>query len=336
MTQDPAKNKLPEFDALRAVSIILLLILHSEVFSRQFGSVVLEPVGNYVGGFLLGSFYFMAGYFADASFRRRERGIFAFFKSKMIRIYPPYLLAVILFVLILEYSMRRRDWAVYLLNLQFIFSPVFTKQLLTLWYVSVLMAFYVIFAFVFVKTLSSVKLFLSALFIFGLAYLINRLTGLIDGRFLEYLFIFTVGIYFSRNEKVFEWFFSIHFVFSFIFAALGFFLFWFVQAGGYDFYSWQYFLAVDIYILSWALLWLRIFRAGISGWKIWGPISGASYFAYLYHRPIWEIAAGFQWGILSRDVVWVRLLPGSIIVLVVCYYSQKAYDALIRRLNLSS
>lgn len=332
----PRSRKLLEFEVLRAVSILLLFVVHSEVQSRPINGVSWEPVGPFIGAFFLGAFFFMAGYFADASFRRREKSIVPFFKSKLIRIYPPYLIALLLFVLILEYTLKRRDWIVYLLNIQFIFSPLYAKQLLTLWYVSVLIAYYVIFASAFVHTLSGKSLFLTALTIFSLAYIINRMTGLVDGRFLEYLFVFTAGIYFSRNAKVFEWFFSINFLFVFIFAVIGTFLFWFVQTVEYEFVSWQYFVAVDIFMIGWVLLALRVFRSSISDWGIWRPISYASFFAYLYHRPFWELITNFQWGALSTDVVWVRLLPGSIIVLVVCYYLQRAYDQLIDIFGLTS
>jgi membrane-bound acyltransferase YfiQ involved in biofilm formation len=169
-----------------------------------------------------------------------------------------------------------------------------------------------------------------------LIYALNRLTGLVDGRFLEYLFIFTAGIYCARNAKALGWFFSTHIAFVLIVALIGVFLFWFVQAMKYQFVSWQYFLSVDIFILSWVLLTLRVLRSGIANWGIWRPISYASFFAYLYHRPIWELVTNFQWGILSRDIVWVRLLPGSIIVLFVCFFLQRAYDGLIRVFRLAS
>lgn len=332
----PKTGKLLEFDVLRSVAILLLFVSHSEVVSRTFNGVSIEWIGPFIGSFLLGSFYFIAGYFVDASFYKRDKGKFAFFKSKFIRIYPPYLLAVILFVVVLDYTLKRRDWAVYLLNLQFIFSPAFVKQLLTLWYISVLMGFYIGYAFLFVRTKSALSLYMGMFLVYALVYLVHIQTELFDGRFLMYLPIFITGIYFSRNRKAFEWFFSIPFVLSLAFALIGLLLYWYVQAAGYAFLSWQHLTAVDLYILSSALFWLRVFRGSISSWKIWAPISTASFFAYLYHRPIWEFVAMVPWGILSRDVVWVRLLPGSVIVIFICYFLQLAYNYMIRRLQLFS
>jgi hypothetical protein len=245
-----------------------------------------------------------------------------------------------MFVFIMGYTLKRNDWIIYLLNLQFIFSPVYAKQLLTLWYVSVLMGYYVLFIFLFVRISSGRLLFLAAFAVFFVMFLINKVTGLIDGRFLEYLFVFTAGVYFSRNEKLYQWFSSIHFGVSLAFAALGLFIFWFVRAGNYEYMSWQYFLAVDIFIVSWMLLGLKIFRNGISSgvslWGIWSVISYASFFTYLYHRPIWRLITNFEGGLLNLDAAWIKLLPGSIIALVICYYLQRAYDLLTRRLNLVS
>ncbi len=336
MEVTPKPVKLREFDVLRAVAILLLFVSHSEVLSRKFNGVSIEWIGPFIGSFLLGSFYFIAGYFVDASLSRRDKGIFAFFKSKFVRIYPPYLLAVILFVVVLDYTLKRRDWAVYLLNLQFIFSPAFVKQLLTLWYISVLMGFYIVYAFLFVRTNSGLSLYLGMLVVFALVYLVHIKTELFDGRFLMYLPIFTTGIYLSRNRKAFEWFFSIPFVLSLAFALPGLLSYWYVQAAGYGFLSWQHLAAVDFYILSSDLFWLKVFRGSISSWKIWAPISTASFFAYLYHRPIWEFVAMVPWGILSSDIVWVRLLPGSVIVIFICYYLQLAYNYMIHRIQLFS
>lgn len=329
-------SKIREFDVLRAVSIILLLILHSEAIYIPIKGVSLEAVGSFMEAFFLGSFSFMAGYFADASFRKREKSFVPFIRSKFIRIYPPYLIALLLFVFILDYTLKDRDWLVYLLNMQFIFSPVYAKQLLTLWYVSVLVGYYAIFIVVFVHISSGKLLFIVTSIIFGLAYLINRMTGLIDGRFLEFLFIFTAGVYLSRNQMVFEWFFSSHMAFILTFAAIGLLFYWIVEAGEFTFYSWQNFLSIDIFIISWVLLWLRIFRTGIFNWGILSAISYASFFTYLYHRPIWRLITNFEGGLLNLDAAWIKLVPGSIIALVICYYLQRAYDLLTRRLNLVS
>lgn len=331
------RGQLLEFDVLRAVATIMLLILHSLVLYVPVNGVSLEPVGPFMETYFLGAFSFMAGYFAEISFRHRERGVFSFIKSKFIRIYPPYLVALFLFVLILGYTLKRRDWAVYLLNLQFILSPVFAKHILTLWYISVLMGYYAVFILLLVHTPSGKALFVVTALIFGLGYLLNRATGLVDGRFLEYLFAFVVGVYLSRNQRVFEWFLSSRITFSLLFAALSLWFYWFARARDSGFFSWQYLVSVNLFIVSWVLLSLRIFKMGISGWTIWQPISYASFLIYLYHRPLWALLSRLDWGAFARDDgVWIRLLPGSVIVLVVCYFLQRGYDRLIAALRLTS
>ncbi|NJN79658.1 MAG: acyltransferase, partial [Anaerolineales bacterium] len=139
------KSRLQEFEALRGLSIVLLLALHSEVFDPIFFGEGTGPLAGLVASFLLGSFFFLAGYFTDYSIQKNTN-IFLFIKSKVIRIFPPYWLALFLFVYGIGYTLKRDNFVVYLLNLQAVFSPVFVKPLLTLWYISMLIVFYIIFA----------------------------------------------------------------------------------------------------------------------------------------------------------------------------------------------
>ena len=56
MTND--KQRLQEFEALRALAILLLLALHSEVFALKVFGYELGPAAEFVAAFLLGSCFF--------------------------------------------------------------------------------------------------------------------------------------------------------------------------------------------------------------------------------------------------------------------------------------
>lgn len=55
------KQKLQEFEALRGLSILLLLALHSEVFDASVFGFPVDPLAQVVASLLLGSFFFLAG-----------------------------------------------------------------------------------------------------------------------------------------------------------------------------------------------------------------------------------------------------------------------------------
>ena len=324
------KQRLQEFEALRALAIVLLLILHSDIFSWSVYGVELGPISHFVGAFLLGSFFFLAGYFQEISMQKPTWNFFSYVKSKFIRIFPPYWFALVLFIFVMGYSLKRFELSVYLLNLQFIFSPAFVKQMLTLWYISVVFGYYILFGVLARQTKSDLALGIWSIFIFVAAYILHSLTNLLDGRFFEYYFIFLAGVYFARFKQAQDWFFSLNFSYKIVIALLGVVAFRLAFLMNVAITHGVYLLAVDFYILGWVLLWLTIFRTRIGAWKIWAPLSTASFFAYLFHRPIWFILVALFAKRIGLSTIMFQFLPGSIAVLFICYFLQKGYDSLLR------
>lgn len=107
-----SETRLKEFEALRGLSILLLLALHSEIFDPYVFGQALKDIGFFVASFLLGSFFFLAGYFTEVSLSKPGITVFQFVWSKFIRIYPPYWLALFLFIFVLEYDLNRTALAV--------------------------------------------------------------------------------------------------------------------------------------------------------------------------------------------------------------------------------
>lgn len=329
-----AKKRIQEFEALRALAILLLLVLHSDFFALSAFGYELGPAAVFVGSFLLGSFFFLGGYFLEMSLRKSEYNPFAFVRSKFVRIFPPYWLALALFMIILEYDLKRFDFAVYVMNLQAVFSPIYVKQLITLWYISLLVVFYIVFGVLLFAVKSNRALCIWSVVIFAAVYAAHRLAGLFESRFFMYYFIFLAGILFFRFEGMRAKLFEAGFFYKAAFAALGAWFYGVVHPAGYPITHGLYVLAADIFILSWVLLWLTIFRTRAGGWRIWAPIATASYFAYLYHRPLWHLlSSNFDvrpWG----GVIQFYLIPGSIVVLILAYFLQRGYDLLLSALRL--
>lgn len=328
------KVRLQEFEALRGLSILLLLALHSEVFDSAVFGFEVGPLAGVVAAFLLGSFFFLAGFFAEFSRRRTDGGIVSFMKSKFIRIFPPYWLALALFIFVLGYSLKRFDTLAYILNLQWALSPVFIKQVLTLWYISVLVGFYIIFGILLFTVKSNQGLLIWSIVIYAVGYALNMAFGLLEPRFFMYYFIFLAGVFFSRYESVRNRLLDLGFGYKLIIAAVVVIPFWIISARGLAVTNLIFILTADLFILGWVLMWLSAFRSTLGGWRIWAFLSTASFFTYLYHRPIWklfEISFGLEPGITK---VFINLIPGAIVALVVGYFLQRGYDRLLYVLRL--
>lgn len=324
------KERLQAFEALRGLSIVLLLALHSEVFDPSFFGEGTSPLAGLVAAFLLGSFFFLAGYFTEFSIQKNPDA-FSFIKSKIIRIFPPYWVALLLFVYGIKYSLKPFDFFIYILNLQAVFSPVFIKPLLTLWYISMLVVFYIIFCTLLFTIKSNFKLLISSVIIFIMAYIANLSIGLFDPRFFQYYFLFLVGVYFCRFIEVRQKILSLHIFYKIILATITAILFWIVEP--YSLTNILYIFIAIIFALSWILLWLGIFSTSIGNWKVWAFLSTASFFAYLYHRPLWHFL-NLTFEIETTEKVLFNLFVGAPIALVLGYFLQRGYDKLLTLLHL--
>ncbi|MBE0672927.1 MAG: acyltransferase [Anaerolineales bacterium] len=328
------KQKLQEFEALRGLSILLLLALHSEVFDSSIFGFEVDPLAQVVASFLLGSFFFLAGFFAEFSRKKGGANSFSFLKSKFIRIFPPYWIALALFVFVIGFSLKRFDALMYALNLQWLLSPVFIKRLLTLWYISVLVGYYLVFGILLFRVKSNLGLLVWSVVLFAMGYTASLATGLFEPRFFQYYFVFLAGIYFYRFEKERNILFGMKFLYTAGIALVVLVVFWKVASAGLNVPNLFFIFVVDLFILGWVLMWLSIFRTRAGSWKIWAFLSTASFFTYLYHRPLWHVldtALGLEAGTAR---VFFNLIPGGMLALILGYFLQVGYDRLLVALHL--
>ena len=327
------KHKLQEFEALRGLSILLLLALHSEVFDASVFGFPVDPLAQVVASLLLGSFFFLAGFFAEYSRQKPGTSTFSFFWSKFIRIFPPHWLALTLFVFVLGFSLKRFDASMYALNLQWLLSPAFIKRILTLWYISVLVGYYIIFGILLFRVKSNIGLLVWSVVIFTVAYIASLLTGLFEPRFFQYYFVFLAGVYFFRFEKERDILLNMKFLYKAVLALVVLVLIWVVASSGLDVPNIFFILMVDLFILGWVLMLLSIFRTRVGSWKIWAFLSTASFFTYLYHRPLWHVLdamLGLESGI---NKVFFNLIPGAVAALILGYFLQVGYNRLLAILH---
>lgn len=329
------ENRLSEFDALKAIATLLLMALHSGVFSFDdvFG-IDLNPIALFVATFLLGSFFFIAGYFEELSLDKHGNNFRVFIKNKFIRIYPPYWLALIAFVFVMGISLNKKfDLLVYILSLQFLFSPGYVKQILTVWFVSVLVIYYLLFM-VFRKYIKSelIYWFILVVMFLGL-FLLHVQTKLFDIRFFEYFFLFFLGGYFAKNKRMFENLLKVSVFLKILVWFITIYLLWVLQAKGYKEEDFLFLVVVHFYMLGSLWVILPILRTSIGKWKIWAFLSYASFFTYLCHRPVWHVVLKIFPQTEWQNDVYMRLIPGAILAIIIAYLLQNMYDALIRLLR---
>jgi len=336
MTEKAQLDRLFAFDSLRVLAVCLLLFHHSDIYGYPFAGISIQPFESYVGIFLNGSFFFVSGFFTYRSMQSRAYNPLAFYKSKFIRLFPPYWLALALFMLILGFSLRKRDVLIYALGLQAIFSPAIAKPLLTLWFVGVIIAYFVGFGIILKITRSWYpRLFFIAAF-FALPYFIHLTTGIIDVRFFLYFLLFAAGVLLSDSKIITKALLSRDMLWiRFLVALLGVLGYWWALASGLETHTLLYITLADSFILSWIILFLAIFSQNNAKplHPLWGAIAYASFFAYLYHRPIWQILINlFNVSPGLPEALW-KLAPGSILTLIISNYFQKGYDWLISKFS---
>lgn len=146
-------NRLPALDAVRVLGICLVIsLIHSRGFLELAVGYSLpdwEPIG---GVFALGPVTWVAGYAARLSYYRLQSqgqsfGCAArhFLARRLVRIYPLYLLALCVFV-VLWYRDTSASWiTVQVFSLGALSSKVIPPVLRTLYYVQILFVFYLSF-----------------------------------------------------------------------------------------------------------------------------------------------------------------------------------------------
>ena len=328
------QGRLKEFEALRGLSIVLLLALHSNVFDPVIFGVALSDLGMFVASFLLGSFFFLAGFFTEVSLSKPQRSALGFIWSKFIRIFPPYWFALFLFIFVMGYSLNRTALVAYAMNLQAVFAPTFIKSVLTLWYISMLVFFYILYCSVMLTSRSTVWLIGASAVIFILAMWAHLTKGFFDPRFFQYYFMFLAGVLFCRFEAIRDMLFKLNVFIKVLLVVVSIAAFQWALNMEYAPTHAIFIVSALFFMLSMALIWLSMFQTGIGDWKIWAWLSTASFFTYLVHRPLWYVIDDIFGLEPSLPTVLIHLFPAAIVALILGYFMQLGYDRLLTGLRL--
>jgi peptidoglycan/LPS O-acetylase OafA/YrhL len=257
-----------------------------------------------------------------------------YFTRRIFRIYLPYLGALLLFMFILNVDMDHVDLLSHLLGLQMITSPRLTTPILTLWFVGLILVYYALFAILH-KTLRDDRLLtLVILLIFAVAGLARSETGFITRRFFYYYLVFAAGFLLARPSaarwRLLDRLVSARFFLldKLVLVAASLVILVPIFDGNQADLSLPLILAISFFILAMILLTLSLARLLVrAGLKLplVNQIAAASFFAYLLHRPIWQIALQIYDPQSITHLSIYLILIGYLVVLPVAYYAQKIY-----------
>jgi Predicted acyltransferases len=205
MSKPPSTRKrLLELDAVRAVAILMLVATHLIYYfhSNLFG---LENVlGTYLELFGLGTFFFLSGFVLGYNNRKFNgwSDVASFFKKRLLRIYPLYLVALAIavgaFILLPSQSHQSLSSAgvlIYALGLQGLLAPRYVPDFYMFWFVGVILLCYLIYPLMMrYGSNNKIRLLLISGAIFALFLAMRLSFRIVDTRFFLYYFIFVSGI----------------------------------------------------------------------------------------------------------------------------------------------
>lgn len=331
---------IPEFDLLRSLAIGLLFFHHGGLYHLSVFGIPLTALDHYFELFLLGSFTFLSGYLMVHSLEGKS--LSDFLKGRLLRIYFPYLVALVLFLLMLDIKIDETGLLVHLLGAQIVLSPALTSPILTLWYIGLILAYSVIFGLM-VKLFPRLPVLIGAMLgVLVLALLARHELSLFARRFFYYYPVFAAGLLAAKTGLL-ERLTSARFFLldKLAILALGIMAFTpFYKLDNQDLQPLQL-LAIWVFTLSAVLMALSLLRpiarrsTARNGPLIrWAQkVAYASFFAYLLHRPVWDIM--FLLGRPADPLALTAFLVGGAILLTLplSYYAQRTYNRLTRSMS---
>jgi peptidoglycan/LPS O-acetylase OafA/YrhL len=332
------EQRLQALDVLRALAVVLLILHHGGIYNFSFLGFDLKQLRSFVGLYLLGSFVFLAGCLSMRSVE--GLGIRRFLAKRLVRIYVPYVITLLLFLWLLEPDLAGSDLILHLLGAQVLLAPKFTTPILTLWFIGLILLCYVILALLGRALKRPASILLGSLAVFLAAGMLREYVGIIHHTFFYYFPAYAAGAILAQAgllERMTRQ--PTHLLPFAVLSALGVVLLSphlprlgrTVDVG--------MIVAISVFLAGAIPFTLalasRVVAYGI-GLRLIQRLSYSAFFAYLLHRPIWAVCLALYTP-ESRELlsVW-QLLSGFGLVLPTAYFAQKLFDRLLRKTSSGS
>lgn len=193
----PRSRLISEFNYLKIFSLFLLLFVHSDLILTN--PEVIFPVE----WFLLSAFFFISGFLAYDSFRKRDNSLRRFFKSKFKTLYLPFVGAVLFyFVWQIILGMDATPFSlVPQLSMASIFDVVNTSYNYgTLWFIPYLLVFMLIICLLekYVKSTKTQVAVISAVWLGTIVLWVFDSPLRLGALFSQFLLVFVFGFYVNK------------------------------------------------------------------------------------------------------------------------------------------
>ena len=213
-------HKLYHFEFLRALAIILILITHSTSYlSFKYLKLVISVFNPFFAQMGLAIFIFISGYliYSNNSDVSLTNNLLAFYKKRVLRIYPLYWLSLITFIVVYSVFQSHlsqkyivsdsnilfstNNLIIHGLGLETLLAPSYSTPIFTLYFIGVILICYLLYPVI--NSRSTARLLSKALLIYTVFLFLFSVYGVIDGSFFEFYLIFVFGLISAKN-KMFE------------------------------------------------------------------------------------------------------------------------------------
>lgn len=190
------RRRILSFDFLRASAVLyIIFVWHIHEYA---GRILVTTLTETLTYSFLSIVVFISGFVLTLKYDHfstvREAAIF--FKKRIVRIYPLYVSALILFFYSSLISYNQLLSGIYLSN------SLFNTDLKTLWFVTMIILYYVMLA-VLLHTYSIKRTLLISFAFFLCCILLHAVFGLIDIRLIYYFMPFIMGIISAKHRSIF-------------------------------------------------------------------------------------------------------------------------------------
>ena len=320
----PVAQRDLSLDALRSLAMLYIVgFWHPLAASHLFGDLFYTPTTILLSFCFLGLFCFISGFLISKQRRtgfNNIKEVGRFYWRRLARLYPLYLLACIGF-----YTTGLIPKTDFLAGI-FLSGAVLNINIMTLWFVNVIMIFYVLTPLLLFRFQMKRNFWLSCGIYAALFFLAKG--RCIDPHLAHYFIIYAAGVLLAQSPRAQEWARLQGWKLLPVFLIIG----WLALDKQLIHNKLHRFILTDIAVLASmpVLLMLGRVLAGIINARLISIVSYSSFALYLFHRLIFNVAHAYYApktvGALAFYEIGV-LLP---IAIVIAYGIQAAYDGVLR------
>jgi len=306
-------KKLNSIEYLKTFSILYIVGFWHLSDYTNYLSITKNPFLSDLTLTVLGLFVFISGFLLGKT-NKQPINFLPFLKKRLLRIYPLYALAVIVF-----YFFDINNALISIKSLFFI-SMFSGPAPFTLWFITMIMFFYVLTPFLVNAVKNKKKYFLFILLCSIVTFILIVFYKNIDYRLAFYFPLFCLGIYCS-NYGVRDRY--VNFNLAMVLLLFG------LLLKQIEINSWlitQFFKLPIVLSCSYIIFYFSIINeCKFKSLGIISIISYSSFSMYLFHRPIYSSLIEFYFP-KQEELQFLYLIFGCFLVLIVSWGIQKTYD----------